>query len=185
MSILSIEKRASHLLEAWRIIACLATVVTSYFYFAEVGLGTAVGALVLILVLYRLGIWLIGLYLLRTMSDEESEEILHNLQLDMIKEINAGLNDGSIKPGDQLNQLMKEAGLRAPSKITEFGPVFGKLDDTDLHEFIIAKEGDDEPRTFKYIGKVQQKSDGSYIVPTDEKNFYIIFNDILYEHVPS
>jgi hypothetical protein len=188
MPILLIEKRVSHLLDAWRIIAAIVIGIASYFYLGEVGLGTAAMALVLLLAVYHLGVWLIGLYLLQTISDEEAEEILHNIQMDMVDEIRAGINDGSLKPGPQLNQLMKEAGLGAPSVITGFGPVFGKLDDTDLYDFIIAKEGDNEPRTFMYLGKVQQHADGSYIMPSnesDDTNFYVIFKGILYEHVPS
>lgn len=187
---MQVEKRISKLIDAWRLIVGLCVFVVSFMMMnnlllpAGPTIQSALISIGIVIGVYQLGLWLIGKYVIRTISTDEVQEVLSDIRKNMAVEINKGLADGTLKHGPELIKLMDEAGLKVSTEITEFGPVLGTLGDAKFHEYVVGT-GTLGPIKYDFVGKAQLDKAGVVLVPDQEKNFYIVLDGILYEHVPA
>lgn len=186
---MQVEKRISKLIDCWRVIVGLGVLIISFMMLNNLllqivpSITSAIVSVLLALGVYQLGLWLIGKYVTRTITEVEAQEVLTDIRKSMIDEINKGIADGSLQHGPELIKLMDEAGLKATTDIAELGPVLGTLGDAKFYEYVIG-EGTTGPMKYNFVGKVQPNKDGSILVPNLEKNFYVVLDGILYEYVP-
>lgn len=138
-------------------------------------------AIPLAFMIYHLGFFAMLHWLLYSTPPEV---IIEEIKNQKIININERLSSGTLEPGEELDDLLKDAGLRALTQVCTFGPVIGKYNDLEFFEWIGAKEGyDGEIKKYNYIGKCETDSAGNLKTPSAE-NFYILYDDILYEHIP-
>lgn len=169
--------------DSYRVVFAVTSVVAVVLTIAQ---QNWIGLLVLgplLAVVYFLGLHVVG-WVLGELVDRSL--IIKDIQHRRILEINKRLEDGTLEAGsEELEKMMKHAGLRPLSIITVHGPVFGKHADTDLHEWVDAKEGSEgEVLRYAYVGQAEFDQDGTVNTPSEE-NDYIVLNGYLYEHAKS
>ena len=180
---MNIEERANIAVDRWRIIAALAASIGVTVCLFD---GEFLSALILIpmnILMYYGGLYVIVKYLTLTTPYGEAVQAF---QAKKVQEINARLADGMLEAGSpELEALMKEAGLNPLSVVESFGPVFGRMGDVELYEWIDAKQGSaGETKRYTYVKQAHFDADGTAIVP-NENNLFIVVDGFLYEHIVS
>jgi len=147
--------------------------------------GQFVAALVALVIFgatYHLGLIVLGHLLARWLPEEV---LMQDLQSRRIAEINSRLQDGSLEAGsEELETMMKHAGLEPLSVVGARGPVFGKQFDAELYEWIEAKKGrEGEVLRYTYIGEAQFDEDGC-VQATDDSGEFIVLDGFMYRAEP-
>lgn len=107
------------------------------------------------------------------------------LRTKRINEINRRLDEGSLEAGsEELEEMMKNAGLEPLHVITGYGQIFGKQFDANLYEWVEAKKGrlGDIVR-HDFVGPASFDADGCIETPNDE-GVFLVLDGFLYEHTP-
>lgn len=179
---MSLEDRVGRTLANWRwtLVFTSAFSIGSCLY--EGDLFAAAISLVFAAVIYWIGLWLIVQYFTFTMKPGE---LIMELQGNKVREINERLADGTLEAGsEELEKLMKIAGLQPLTVMETFGPVIGRLGETEIYEWIEAKKGSgNETKRYTFVSTAEFDTDGTVVVK-DQKRLYIVIDGCLYEHVP-
>ena len=176
-----LEERVASYVNGWRFVFSVICSFSFGWILLSWDFFSLVIAIPLAFLIYHSGFWAILHWLIFT---SPPEMIMEEIQNQKITEINERLNSGDLEPGAELDQLLKEAGLKALTTVCEYGPVLGKLEGFDFFEWIAAKEGQDgEIKKFNFVGKCETDGGGNFKTPSST-NFYIVYDNILYEHIP-
>jgi hypothetical protein len=129
---------------------------------------------------YHLGLRALGWSLSKLL---DPTFVSKSIQAERLQEINDRLKAGTLEADtEEFESLMSDVGLEIPPTVVEYGPVFGKQFDHELHEFILARKGlKGEVHRFEYLGQAQYEN-GAILTPLgDGEAEYIIVDESLYE----
>lgn len=134
----------------------------------------------------NVGLYFVGLYILAWSLQRliPQNVIDDGLRIDRIAEINRKLLSGELEPGSrELDTEMKAAGLEPLSIAVEYGPVFGKLGDAEMHEWIDGKKGlDGEIRRYFFVERASYGPTGLILVDSFATNEdQMVVDDFLYQ----
>jgi hypothetical protein len=129
-------------------------------------------------ILYSVCMNYIAVHIVRSMNPDD---LISALQAKKINDINSRLSSGDLKPGKELDDLMRASGLRPMAVIVQKGPIIGRFADSDMHEWIEATEGHDgELSRYELIGKAEFAENGAVVTPS-MYHLYVVLEGILYE----
>lgn len=139
-----------------------------------------------ILAMVSIPLYVLGMHVLASMIQSHLKNHPALLRAHQIQILNEKLGTGELQAGTpELDEQMQLAGLKPMSVITETGPVFGKLGDTSLHEWVEAKEGSaGTPMKYAYVGQARFDEDGTIVNELNGESQYLVLNGILYELKP-
>lgn len=177
-----LDQAVQSAVETYRKTFFLALVLTALMCVVQ---GQFVAALVVLMIFgatYHLGLLAVGYLLSRFLP---KEVLMNDLQSRRIAEINERLQNGTLEAGsEELETMMKLAGLEPLSVVQARGPVFGKQFDAELYEWIEAKKGrEGEVLRYTYVGEAHFDEDGC-AQATDDSGEFIVLDGFMYRAEP-
>ena len=177
-----LEQRVKKMVFVWRMIMSLAlcaNLLISTFVYNNHGSFFLFGNISLVAI-YFVGLFGIAKWLEMTTP---AAELSFELKSKIIKDLNAELEAGTLIPGAELDARLDAAGLQQMNSIIDCGPVFGRIGDKEMFEWIDSKQGSlGEVQRYNYVEPAKFGPDGAAIPGTNENSLYVVVDNMMYEY---
>lgn len=172
-----LESIVSRAVDSYRKVFLVSSLVSCIMTILSVGWVWLALLIPMLVLSYFAGLFLVAEVLSRIIP---RSIVLDDYKEDLIAEINSKLDSGELQAGsDELNEAMKNAGLKPLAVIHEKGPVFGRQFDRDLYEYVDAVE-DGKIRRYTYVSQATLDKNGVVQVPSNSN--FLVLDGSLYEY---